>query len=295
MGNVQVNAINGGSVTSTNQGWIQGEYMGCADGADSTADLTNLEGGQIAALDIFARGENAQMTAKSEGSAGELLANALAGGATTATNDGDVSLRTSGWSKGEGSSLTITNNGESGTMSAEVYLDGKASLTNNGLADGGMGGYTDGGRVDLVNNGEVNGNMAVGAEKEGHVSADNRESGTVYGRSQGMDRRRRLDRGYQQQRRRGGRQAAAERRVDDAGSKGSPRVSLPSSYWTRTARRITTTKPRRKASPAKRPSRARQAKACSPVSVAAAAPSLSKIRTAAPPASTAKRRTRCST
>ena len=44
-----------------------------------------------------------------------------------------------------------------------------------------MGGYTDGGRVDLVNNGEVNGNMAVGAEKEGHVSADNRESGTVYG------------------------------------------------------------------------------------------------------------------
>ena len=136
-GNVQVNAINGGSVTSTNQGWIQGEYMGCADGADSTADLTNLEGGQIAALDIFARGENAQMTAKNEGSAGELLANALAGGATTATN--------------------------------------------NGLADGGMGGYTDGGRVDLVNNGEVNGNMAVGAEKEGHVSADNRESGTVYG------------------------------------------------------------------------------------------------------------------
>ncbi len=181
MGNVQVNAINGGSVTSTNQGWIQGEYMGCADGADSTADLTNLEGGQIAALDIFARGENAQMTAKNEGSAGELLANALAGGATTATNDGDVSLRTSGWSKGEGSSLTITNNGESGTMSAEAYLDGKASLTNNGLADGGMGGYTDGGRVDLVNNGEVNGNMAVGAEKEGHVSADNRESGTVYG------------------------------------------------------------------------------------------------------------------
>lgn len=69
MGNVQVNAINGGSVTSTNQGWIQGEYMGCADGADSTADLTNLEGGQIAALDIFARGENAQMTAKNEGSA----------------------------------------------------------------------------------------------------------------------------------------------------------------------------------------------------------------------------------
>ena len=44
-------------------------------------------------------------------------------------------------------------------MSAEAYLDGKASLTNNGLADGGMGGYTDGGRVDLVNNGEVNGNM----------------------------------------------------------------------------------------------------------------------------------------
>ena len=120
MGNVQVNAINGGSVTSTNQGWIQGEYMGCADGADSTADLTNLEGGQIAALDIFARGENAQMTAKNEGRAGELLANALAGGATTATNDGDVSLRTSGWSKGEGSSLTITNNGESGTMSAEA-------------------------------------------------------------------------------------------------------------------------------------------------------------------------------
>ena len=66
-------------------------------------------------------------------------------------------------------------------MSAEAYLDGKASLTNNGMADGGMGGYTDGGRVDLVNNGEVNGNMAVGAEKEGHVSADNRESGTVYG------------------------------------------------------------------------------------------------------------------
>ena len=53
IGNVQVNAINGGSVTSTNQGWIQGEYMGCADGADSTADLTNLEGGQIAALPIW--------------------------------------------------------------------------------------------------------------------------------------------------------------------------------------------------------------------------------------------------
>ena len=181
MGNVQANAINGGSVISTNQGWIQGEYMGCADGTNSRADLTNLEGGQIAALDIFARGENAQMTAKNEGSAGELLANALAGGATTATNDGDVSLRTSGWSKGEGSSLTITNNGNSGMMSAEAYLDGKAGLTNNGRADGGMGGYTDGGRVDLVNNGEVNGNMAVGAEKEGHVSADNRESGTVYG------------------------------------------------------------------------------------------------------------------
>ena len=181
MGNVQANAINGGSVISTNQGWIQGEYMGCADGANSTADLTNLEGGQIAALDIFARGENAQMTAKNEGSAGELLANALAGGVTTATNDGDVSLRTSGWSKGEGSSLTITNNGNSGMMSVESYLKGQATATNKGLAEGGMGGYAENGRVKLNNNGEVEGNMAVGTGNHGYAGIRNGRDGTVYG------------------------------------------------------------------------------------------------------------------
>ncbi|MFR5794274.1 MAG: hypothetical protein ACLUI3_00990 [Christensenellales bacterium] len=38
------------------------------------------------------------MTAKT-GERERALANALAGGATTATNDGDVSLRTSGWSR----------------------------------------------------------------------------------------------------------------------------------------------------------------------------------------------------
>ena len=177
---LQVDALDGATVNNENTGIIQGEFRGSAQGEGSKMTLTN-HGTVEDALDGFSLGEGATTTLINEGYAGELLANALAGGATTATNDGDVSLRTSGWSKGEGSSLTITNNGESGTMSAEAYLDGKASLTNNGLADGGMGGYTDGGRVDLVNNGEVNGNMAVGAEKEGHVSADNRESGTVYG------------------------------------------------------------------------------------------------------------------
>ena len=177
---LQVDALDGATVNNENTGIIQGEFRGSAQGEGSKMTLTN-QGTVEDALDGFSLGEGATTTLINEGYANELLANALAGGATTATNDGDVSLRTSGWSKGEGSSLTITNNGESGTMSAEAYLDGKASLTNNGLADGGMGGYTDGGRVDLVNNGEVNGNMAVGAEKEGHVSADNRESGTVYG------------------------------------------------------------------------------------------------------------------
>ena len=177
---LQVDALDGATVNNENTGTIQGEFKGSAQDKGSKMTLTN-HGTVEDALDGFSLGEGATTTITNEGYANELLANALAGGATTATNDGDVSLRTSGWSKGEGSSLTITNNGESGTMSAEAYLDGKASLTNNGLADGGMGGYTDGGRVDLVNNGEVNGNMAVGAEKEGHVSADNRESGTVYG------------------------------------------------------------------------------------------------------------------
>ena len=177
---LQVDALDGATVNNENTGTVVGEFRGSAQGKGSKMTLTN-QGTVEDALDGFSVGEGATTIIINEGYADELLANALAGGATTATNDGDVSLRTSGWSKGEGSSLTITNNSESGTMSAEAYLDGKASLTNNGLADGGMGGYTDGGRVDLVNNGEVNGNMAVGAEKEGHVSADNRESGTVYG------------------------------------------------------------------------------------------------------------------
>ena len=182
-GNVGLNAIRGGTIIGENSGSINGEMMGCADGDNSTAKMTNKKGGEVGALDGFSRGEGATMTIinENEGTAGKLLANALVGGKTEAKNDGNVVGDMSGWSKGDGSTLTITNNSESGTMSAEAYLDGKASLTNNGLADGGMGGYTDGGRVDLVNNGEVNGNMAVGAEKEGHVSADNRESGTVYG------------------------------------------------------------------------------------------------------------------
>ena len=179
-GEVQANAY-GGAITAENSGTITGEFKGSAEGDGSASTIINRKDGSVGAMDGFALEDGATMTILNDGSAGELLANALAGGTTTATNDGDVFMRTSGWSKGEGSTLTITNNGNSGTMSAEAYLDGQASLSNNGLADGGMGGYTDGGRVDLVNSGKVNGNMAVGAEKEGHVSADNRESGTIYG------------------------------------------------------------------------------------------------------------------
>ena len=179
-GEVQANAY-GGTITAENSGSISGEFKGSAEGDGSSSTIVNKKDGEVGAMDGFALGDGATMTIYNEGEAGELLANALAGGTTNATNDGDVSMRTSGWSKGDGSTLTITNNGNSGTMSAEAYLDGKASLTNNGMADGGIGGYTEGGRVDLVNNGTVNGNMAVGAEKEGHVSADNREGGTIYG------------------------------------------------------------------------------------------------------------------
>ena len=98
-----VDALDGATVNNENTGIIQGEFKGSAQGEGSKMTLTN-HGTVEDALDGFSLGEGATTTLINEGYANELLANALAGGATTATNDGDVSLRTSGWSKGEGSS-----------------------------------------------------------------------------------------------------------------------------------------------------------------------------------------------
>ena len=184
-GNVGLNAIRGGTIIGENSGSINGEMMGCADGDNSTAKMTNKKSGEVGALDGFSRGEGATMTIinENEGTAGKLLANALVGGKTEAKNDGNVVGDMSGWSKGDGSTLTLTNteNGASGMMSVESYLKGQATATNNGLAEGGMGGYAEDGRVKLNNNGEVEGNMAVGTGNHGYAGIRNGRDGTVYG------------------------------------------------------------------------------------------------------------------
>ena len=184
-GNVGLNAIRGGTIIGENSGIITDEMMGCADGDNSTAKMTNKRGGEVGALDGFSKGEDATMTIINEngGTAGKLLANALIGGKTEAKNDGDVIGDMSGWSKGDGSTLTLTNteNGASGMMSVESYLKGQATAANNGLAEGGMGGYAEDGRVKLNNNGEVEGNMAVGTGNHGYAGIRNGRDGTVYG------------------------------------------------------------------------------------------------------------------
>ena len=184
-GNVGLNAIRGGTIIGENSGSINGEMMGCADGDNSTAKMTNKKGGEVGALDGFSKGEGATMTIinENEGTAGKLLANALVGGKTEAKNDGNVVGDMSGWSKGDGSTLTLANteNGASGMMSVESYLKGQATATNNGLAEGGMGGYAEDGRVKLNNNGEVEGNMAVGTGNHGYAGIRNGRDGTVYG------------------------------------------------------------------------------------------------------------------
>ena len=181
-GEMQANAY-GGTIVAQNSGVITKEFKGSADGDRTSSTIVNKRGGEVGALDGFSLGEDATMTIINEngGTAGKLLANALVGGKTEAKNDGDVIGDMSGWSKGEGSSLTITNNGNSGMMSAESYLKGQATATNNGLAEGGMGGYAENGRVKLNNNGEVEGNMAVGTGNHGYAGIRNGRDGTVYG------------------------------------------------------------------------------------------------------------------
>ena len=179
---LQVDALDGATVNNENTGTIEGEFRGSAQGEGSKMTLTN-QGTVVDALDGFSLGEGATTTIKNEGDAGKLLANALVGGKTEATNNNNVVGNMSGWSKGDGSSLTLTNteNGASGMMSVESYLKGQATATNNGLADGGMGGYAENGRVKLNNNGDVYGNMAVGAGNHGYAGIRNGQDGTVYG------------------------------------------------------------------------------------------------------------------
>ena len=179
---LQVDALDGATVDNENTGTIQGEFRGSAQGEGSKMTLTN-QGTVVDALDGFSLGEGATTTIKNEGDAGKLLANALVGSKTEAKNDGDVIGDMSGWSKGDGSTLTLTNteNGASGMMSVESYLKGQATAANNGLAEGGMGGYAEDGHVKLNNNGEVEGNMAVGTGNHGYAGIHNGRDGTVYG------------------------------------------------------------------------------------------------------------------
>ena len=179
---LQVDALDGATVNNENTGTVVGEFRGSAQGEGSKMTLTN-QGTVKDALGGFSLGEGATTTITNEGTAGKLLANALVGGKTEAKNDGYVIGNMSGWSKGDGSSLTLTNtkNGASGMMSVESYLKGQATATNNGLADGGMGGYAENGRVKLNNNGDVYGNMAVGAGNHGYAGIRNGQDGTVYG------------------------------------------------------------------------------------------------------------------
>ena len=183
-GEMQANA-HVGTIVAKNSGVITGEFKGSADGDRTSSTIVNQKGGEVGALDGFSKGEDATMTIINEngGTAGKLLANALVGGKTEAKNDGDVIGDMSGWSKGDGSTLTLTNteNGASGMMSVESYLKGQATATNNGLAEGGMGGYAEDGRVKLNNNGEVEGNMAVGTGNHGYAGIRNGRDGTVYG------------------------------------------------------------------------------------------------------------------
>ena len=181
-GEMQANAY-GGTIVAQNSGVITKEFKGSADGDRTSSTIVNKRGGEVGALDGFSLGEDATMTIINEGTAGKLLANALVGGKTEATNNGYVIGDMSGWSKGEGSSITLTNteNGASGMMSVESYLKGQATATNNGLAEGGMGGYAENGRVKLNNNGEVEGNMAVGTGNHGYAGIRNGRDGTVYG------------------------------------------------------------------------------------------------------------------
>ena len=179
---LQVDALDGATVNNENTGTVVGEFRGSAQGEGSKMTLTN-QGTVVDALDGFSAGKGATTTITNEGTAGKLLANALVGGKTEATNNNNVVGNMSGWSKGDGSSLTLTNteNGASGMMSVESYLKGQATATNNGLAEGGMGGYAENGRVKLNNNGEVEGNMAVGTGNHGYAGIRNGRDGTVYG------------------------------------------------------------------------------------------------------------------
>ena len=179
---LQVDALDGATVDNENTGIIRGEFRGSAQGEGSKMTLTN-QGIVEDALDGFSLGEGATTTITNEGTAGKILANALVGGKTEATNNNNVVGNMSGWSKGDGSTLTLTNteNGASGMMSVESYLKGQATATNNGLAEGGMGGYAENGRVKLNNNGEVEGNMAVGTGNHGYAGIRNGRDGTVYG------------------------------------------------------------------------------------------------------------------
>ena len=181
-GEMQANA-HIGTIVAKNSGVITGEFKGSAEGDRTSSTIVNQKGGEVGALDGFSKGEDATMTIINEGTAGKLLANALVGGKTEAKNDGNVIGDMSGWSKGDGSTLTLTNteNGASGMMSVESYLKGQATATNNGLAEGGMGGYAEDGRVKLNNNGEVEGNMAVGTGNYGYAGIRNGRDGTVYG------------------------------------------------------------------------------------------------------------------
>ena len=181
-GEMQANAYTG-TIVAKNSGVITGEFKGSAEGDRTSSTIVNQKGGEVGALDGFSLGEGATTTITNGGTAGKLLANALVGGKTEAKNDGNVVSDMSGWSKGDGSTLTLTNteNGASGMMSVESYLKGQATATNNGLAEGGMGGYAEDGRVKLNNNGEVEGNMAVGTGNHGYAGIRNGRDGTVYG------------------------------------------------------------------------------------------------------------------
>ena len=182
-GNVGGWANDGASQTLINNGTVGGELSGGSQrGENSTSTIINNN--EAGSMSGHVEGAGNSTTVINNGHTGEIInVNAREGASASVTNNGDVDLRMSGWSVGTDSKLTIENADDafSGTIMGEAYDGSTTTVTNDGGVYGGIGGYAEGAKLDVENNGMVDGNVMVGAGDGANVSADNSGTGEIYG------------------------------------------------------------------------------------------------------------------